>query len=170
NDTVGLYVQDNTPNDEPRYRARFYLDPNTFDPGEAGGHFRARMFLGFEDQGASGLRRLFAVVLRRQAGQYALMGRARLDNDAQADTGFFNITNAPHAVEIEWVKATAPGANNGTFEMWIDGVSVRRLTGLDNDLSSIDVARLGALSLKPGASGVLFWDHFDSRRTTYIGP
>src|SRR6185295_12020578 len=36
NDTVGLYVQDNTPNDEPRYRARFYLDPNTFDPGEAG--------------------------------------------------------------------------------------------------------------------------------------
>ena len=167
NDTTGLFVTDNTPNNEARYRARFYLDPNTFDPGEAGGRFRARVFLGFEDQGVSGLRRLFAVVLRRQGGQYALMGRARLDSDAQADTGFFNITNAPHTVEIELVKSN--GSNNGAFEMWIDGVSVRRLSGLDNDLSAVDLARLGALSLKPGANGVLYFDHFDSRRVNYIG-
>jgi Zn-dependent metalloprotease len=170
NDTTSLYVQDNTPNDEPRYRARFYLDPNTFDPGEAASHFRARMLLGFEDQGGGILKRLFAIVLRRQGGQYALMGRVQRDDGTRMDTGFFNITNAPHAVEIDWVKATAPGANNGTFELWIDGVSVKRLTGLDNDVSSIDLARLGALTLKTGASGVMFWDHFDSRRLNYIGP
>jgi hypothetical protein len=30
--------------------------------------------------------------------------------------------------------------------------------------------RLGALSVKPGATGTLFWDEFESRRLTYIGP
>ena len=32
-DTAGLFVQDDTPNEENRYRARFYVDPNGFDPG-----------------------------------------------------------------------------------------------------------------------------------------
>jgi bacillolysin len=165
-DTNGLYVQDDTPDNEPRYRARFYLDPNTFDPGEALTHRRTRVLLGFEEPNL----RVFAIVLRRLNGQYSLMGRARLDSGVRADTGFFNITDAPHAVEIEWVRSSGADASDGTFEMWIDGVSVRRLTGLDNSVSAIDFARLGALSVKAGASGVMFWDHFDSRRQTYIGP
>ena len=34
-DTAGVYVVDESPDDESRYRARFYFDPNGFDPGEA---------------------------------------------------------------------------------------------------------------------------------------
>jgi hypothetical protein len=29
---------------------------------------------------------------------------------------------------------------------------------------------MGALSVKPGASGTLYWDEFESRRDDYIGP
>ena len=36
-DTASLYVQDNSPDDEPRYRARFAFHPKDFDPGEAVG-------------------------------------------------------------------------------------------------------------------------------------
>jgi hypothetical protein len=34
----------------------------------------------------------------------------------------------------------------------------------------VDFVRLGALSLKAGASGTIRWDEFESRRVRYIGP
>jgi hypothetical protein len=33
-----------------------------------------------------------------------------------------------------------------------------------------DFVRLGALSVKSGASGDVYWDEFESRRKTYIRP
>ena len=166
-DTAGLYAQDDNPRNEDRYRARFYVDPNGFDPGEASGHRRTRVFIAFEE---APTRRLLAVVLRRLNGQYALMGRARLDDNSQADTAFFSITDEPHVVEVDWRRASGPDAADGTFELWIDGVSRQTLTGLDNHLSSVDFVRLGALSVKVGATGTIHWDEFESRRDTYIGP
>ena len=70
NDTNGIYVQDDSPDQENHYRARFYFDPNGFDPGEAHSFFRTRVFLGFQE---SPLRRLMAIVLKRQGGDYALV-------------------------------------------------------------------------------------------------
>src|SRR4029079_10944546 len=84
-DTNGIYVQDDAPSDENRYRARFYFDPNGFDPGEAQSHFRTRIFLALEE---NPIRRLAAAVLKRQAGAYSVMGRCRLNDGTQADTGF----------------------------------------------------------------------------------
>jgi hypothetical protein len=166
NDTAALYVQDDRPAAEGQYRARFYFNPNGFDPGEAQVHRRTRLFIAFAD----GPRRVVAIVLRRISGQYSVMGRARLDDNTQHDTGFFPITNAAHLVELRLARSTGPDANDGTFELWIDGASVHAATGLDNSASGVDFARLGALSVKTGASGTLLWDEFVSRRTIYIGP
>jgi hypothetical protein len=166
NDTAGIYVQDDAPADEDRYRARFYFDTNGFDPGVAQGHVRTRIFVGFEE---APTRRLFAVVLRLVGGQYALMGRSRRDDNSQADTGFFPISAGTHSVEIDWRRSSGQDEPDGTFEMSIDGTSMATLTALDNGRSSVDFARLGALSIKPGASGTLFYDAFESRRLTAIG-
>jgi hypothetical protein len=166
-DTAGLYVQDDSPDHERRYRARFYLDPNGFDPGEALAHRRTRTFIAFSE---APTRRVAAIVLRRLGGVYSLMGRARLDDNSQADTGFFTIADGPHAVEIDLVSAGAPDALNGSFELWIDGVSRIKLTGLDNSLAAVDFVRMGALSVKAGANGALFWDEFESHRKSPIGP
>jgi hypothetical protein len=166
-DTRGLYVQDDTPEDEPRYRARFYVDPGQFDPGLALGHRRTRILVAFT---ASPSRRVAAVVLRRLDDEYGIMGRARQDDNSQADTGFFPITSGPHTVEIDLVPSSGPDANDGSFTLWIDGVAVSTLAGLDNGAGAVDFARLGALSVKQGASGVLRFDEFESRRETYIGP
>jgi hypothetical protein len=166
-DRAGLYVQDETPLEETRYRARFYFDPNGFDPGESNAHRRTRIFIGFEE---GPTRRLFALVLRRLAGAYSLMGRVRLDDDTRADTGFFPITDAPHVVEIEWRRSRGPDAQDGSLQLWIDGVSFALRDGLDNHRGGIDFVRLGALSVKSGASGVLYWDEFESRRESFIGP
>jgi hypothetical protein len=166
-DTAALYVQDDSPTDEPRYRARFYFDPNGFDPGEEEGHFRLRLLVGFEEDP---IRRVFAVVLRRIGGQYALMGRARLDDDSQAQTVFVPIADTPHFVELQWVRSSGADANDGSFMLWIDGTPISTLAGLDNRRSTLDFVRLGALSVKAGATGTLFWDEFESRRQGFIGP
>jgi hypothetical protein len=165
-DTASLYVQDDSPDDENRYRARFYFHTNGFDPGESGGAHRTRTFIVFEE---APTRRLAAIVLKRSAGAYSLEGRARLDDDSQADTGFFDISPGAHFVELDWKRSSGSDANDGTFELWIDGVSRSTLLNLDNSRSAVDFVRLGALSVKPTATGTLYWDEFDSRRINYIG-
>jgi hypothetical protein len=167
NDTTSLHVEDGTPEDEPRYRARFHFDPNGFDPGTAQGHLRTRMLLALEE-GPN--RRQVAIVLRLLGGQYAIRGRVRLDDDTVVDTPFVDITDAPHAIEFDWMAASGPGASDGSFQLWIDDAWVAALFGLDTDAHGVDAARLGALSVKSGASGTLFFDEFASRRQTYIGP
>ena len=84
--------------------------------------------------------------------------------------GFFPISAEPHAVEFDWRRSSAPGARDGSFQLWIDGVLVASLSNLDNDSSGIDFVQLGVFALKAGASGTIYWDEFESRRKTYIGP
>jgi hypothetical protein len=166
NDTNSLYVVDDTPVLERRYRARFYFDPNGFDPGEAMNHFRIRIFIAFDPSGL----RVVTLVLKRQGGAYSIETRVRRNDGTRADTGFVPLSNAPHFLEFAWRRATGPGASDGSLEMWIDGTSMATLAGIDNDLSSIDFARLGALAVKTGAAGTLFFDQFESRRRNYVGP
>jgi hypothetical protein len=167
NDTNSLYVEDHTPLNEDHYRARFRLNPSAFDPGEAQNHFRTRVLVGFEE---APTRRLLAVVLKRQGGQYSLMARSREDSNAQVSTAFHDVSGAPHTVEVEWKRATSPSSGDGELRLWIDGTLQQTLTGLQNNRSSVDFARLGALSVKDAASGTLWWDDFESRRASYIGP
>jgi len=166
-DTAGLYVQDDSPGNESRYRARFYLDANGFDPGEAQVHRRTRTFVAFSE---APTRRLAAIVLRRVNGVFSILGRARLDDNTQAETSFYPISDAPHVIEIDLRPATGPDAFDGVFEMWIDGISPGALSALDNSQSAVDFARLGALSVKTGASGTIHFDEFESRRQGSIGP
>jgi hypothetical protein len=167
NDTQAMYVRDLAPADEGHYRARFSIDPTGFDPGEATGSSRAVVFIGLEDAPA---RRLLQVTLKRSAGSYSLAGRVTRDDGTEMETPFVGIVPGWHDVELEWRKASAPGANDGTFQMWVDHLAGVPLTGIDNDQHSVDFVRLGAMAIKPGASGTIRLDRFESRRESYIGP
>ena len=164
-DTAGLYVQDDTPNDEDRYRARFYFDTNGFDPGEAELHFRTRLFIAFEENPT---RRLVAVVLRRMEGAYAVRGRLRQADGSQLDTPFIPVSDGPHVIEIDWKRAGG-GSDVGWLRTPVDGVAANLRHDEDNP-HSVDFVRMGALSVKSGASGTLFFDEFESRRLGAIGP
>ncbi len=166
NDTNPLYVQDDGPDHERHYRARFSINPSLYDPGEAASHFRTRVFLVF--QGVPN-RRVAAVVLKRQAGVYSVMVRARRDDNSQADTAFVTIPSAPTSIEIDLRAASAPGANDGRAELFVNGVSAAVTTGIDNDTARADYVRLGAMNVKTGASGTLLFDRFVSQRRSRIG-
>jgi hypothetical protein len=98
------------------------------------------------------------------------MGRARHDDGTRADTGFVPISPDPHAIEVAWQRASGGSASDGSFEIWIDGQPAGAATALDNDGAALDFVRLGALSVKSGASGTMYWDEFASRRASVIGP
>jgi len=167
NDQNPLFVQDGTPLDENQYRMRFRLDTGDFDPGTIAGHFRARIFIGFQE---APLRRLFAVVLKYQNGQYSLIGRSRRDDGSQADIPApVPIVAGTHEVEIQWVTASGPAAGDGFFGLWVDGTLLGEVDGLQSYASALDFVRLGAMNLKAGAAGTLWFDDFDSQRTQSIG-
>ncbi len=165
-DTNSLFVRDDSPAAEARYRARFYLDPNGFDPGETSGHQRVRVLLAQDSLD----NRLVTIVLKRLGGQFSVMARVRLKDGSRTDTPFTDITDAPHAIEFDWQRAGSVDTADGTFELFIDGTSVATLSALDDGDSSVDYVRMGVFSVKSGASGTLFLDEFVSHRRTLIGP
>jgi tartrate-resistant acid phosphatase type 5 len=164
NDSNAIYVTDDRPNAEPRYRARFYFDPNSIVMNSKDSHY---LFYGYT--GAS------TVVLRIQFrflnGSYQLNVGLRNDSNTWSSTIWFTISDASHSIEIDWRAATASGANNGSLTLWIDGAQRANLTSVDNDTRRIDRVRLGAVTgIDNSTRGTYYFDMFESHRETYIGP
>jgi hypothetical protein len=157
---VHAFVQDNTPNGETTYRCRFYLDPNTLAMANADEFILFRALTG---AAAS----VFFVKLQYfTATGYHLYVYER-DDSWVAQTYQVTITDAPHYVEMKWVRATGAGTNDGTFALWVDGSApAAEKTGIDNDTLEISTVRLGAeLELDTGTSGTLYMDAFYSNNS-----
>jgi hypothetical protein len=163
-DNNSIYVTDDRPTAEPRYRARFYFDVNSIAMASGDAHF---IFKGFTGTSTEVLR----VEFRRSSGTYQLRARLLNDGSTWVDTNWFTISDASHFIELDWRAAAAAGANNGGMTLWIDGTQQADLTGVDNDTRRIDRARLGAvIGIDSGTRGTYYFDAFESRRLTYIGP
>ena len=163
-DINSIYVTDDTPNVEPRYRARFYFDPNSISMLSGDTQY---IFRGYSGTSTIVLR----VQFRFSNNTYQLRSGLVGDGSTWANSSWLTISDASHAIEMDWRASTGAGANNGSLTMWIDGVQQANLTGVDNDTRRIDRARLGAVSgVDTGTSGTYYFDAFESRRQTYIGP
>ena len=162
NDTSSIYVTDNTPNAELRYRARFYFDPNSIVMTDGTAQY---IFAGRDTSTA------FQVDFRISGGNYQIRLRHYNDAGSVHSTNWFTISDAPHAIELAWWAATTPGANDGGMTLWIDDVQQASLNGEDNDTRRIESVQLGAVSgIDLGTLGTYYIDAFESRRQTYIGP
>jgi len=162
NDSTNLYVNDDTPNAESHYRARFYFDPNSLSMTDGSAQY---IFSGYDASA------VFQVDFRFSAGSYQIRLRQYNDSGSVSSTNWATISDAPHSIEVEWRAATAAGANDGTVTLWINGVPSGNLTRVDNDTRRIDSVKLGAVSgIDAGTLGTYFMDAFESRRQTYIGP
>lgn len=164
NDTSKLYVQDDNPNAESRYRARFYFDPNSITMANGNVH---TIFVGYDGLSKAVLQ----VDLRYSAGSYQLRAGLRSDSNTWTRSSWTPLSDSSHFVEVDWQAATNAGANNGSLTFWIDGSQQANLTSIDNDTYHIDRVRLGAVNgLDAGTNGIYYFDAFESRRLNYIGP
>jgi hypothetical protein len=163
-DNLSIYVADESPRGESRYRARFYFDPNSIVMADGDTH---TIFAGLSNTSSDTVR----VEFRRSAGNYQIRGWLTRDGAGGPQaTSWITISDGPHAIELDWQAATASGANNGGLTLWIDDVQQASLTGIDNDAWRIESARLGGVAgIDAGTRGAYFFDAFESRRQTYIG-
>jgi hypothetical protein len=162
-DNHSLYLLDSTPVSEPRYRARFYFDPNSITMAHLDSH---QIFGGF-DGGGSVLR----LQLRFYNGGYQIRVSVRHDDGSRSYTSYYTISDGPHFVEVDWQAATADGAIDGSLSLWIDGQLRQTLSGIDNDTRRVEGTWLGPWSgLDTGTRGTYYLDAFQSQRQSYIGP
>ncbi|HWQ14413.1 MAG TPA: multicopper oxidase domain-containing protein [Roseiflexaceae bacterium] len=165
--TTAMYVRDDTPLNEPRYRARFFFDPNSITMANGNLH---RIMVARDTSNE-----LVRIEFRRNAGVYQVRASVRSDGGGYASTAWFTISDAPHRIEFDWRAATSAGANNGYLSLWIDNSNSAApnatVGSVDNDTHRVQQARLGPLQgIDAATLGTEYYDDFVSRRTTFIGP
>ena len=164
NDNTLIFVTDDRPNAEARYRVRFHMDPNSIAMANGGSFY---VFNGH--QGAS--KPVVRIEFGFANGTYQIRGRALNNGGKWVNTPWAAISDAAHSVEFDWRASTAAGANNGALTLWIDGQPAGEVTGLNNDTRRVNEGRLGVVQgLDAGTRGTIFLDAFESRRETLIGP
>jgi hypothetical protein len=155
-DTTAIYGQrTGIANSSGTVRARFYIDPNGLAMAN-GNEFKLLLLY----NNASAVSGRVGLVWSNVTGFNIRAGYA--DNaGTYTSLGDYAITDEPHYIEIRLVKATADGANDGTFSLWIDGVLKETDTGIDNDVRAATFGGLdfGApANLDVGTSGTFFLD------------
>jgi len=156
NDTTEKSVRDDTPAAEKRYRARFYVNINS---------------LSMEDNEEFGLMYLLnssnivgtTIILKyTTATGYEIIMGTKNDAGAYSYINAPNISNGVHAIEFDWKASSAPGANDGTSQLWIDGNLIGSGTGKDTDTRQVDYVKLGAMNIYAAITGTFFLDDFAS--------
>jgi hypothetical protein len=139
------FVQDNSPGGIDRIVARFYvLNDNTAT---------ATIYSGFGDT-AGGSNR-FNVTLDG-AGSVTLTDVATGQSVNQSGASNWL------SVEIDWGQ----GAGSGFASLSVNGQAAAEVTGLNNTGAALQSVRLGNLN---GATGVVGFDSYESRRSTAVG-
>ena len=155
NDNHPIYVFDQTPNNESRYRARFYFNPNSLNMAEGDAFYLFQA----QDGSANPAVRL---EFRYHSGAYQLRGQTVDDLSNWTSTPWITLNDTHHAIEFDWQAASSMGANNGYFTLWVDGNKISMLSALDNDTSRIDTIQLGAVAqIDDGTRGVFLMDGFE---------
>ncbi|HWQ12322.1 MAG TPA: right-handed parallel beta-helix repeat-containing protein, partial [Roseiflexaceae bacterium] len=156
-DNVPIYVTDERPAAEARYRARFSFDPNSIAMAKGDSH---AILHGLTASSTPVLR----VELRFSGSTYQVRAGLRDDGGTWRNSGWFAIGAAPHTIEVAWRASTGAGANSGGLTLWIDGAQRADLTGVDNDTRRIERARLGAVAgIDSGTRGAYSFDTFESQ-------
>jgi hypothetical protein len=163
NDDQPIFVRDDTPVAEPRYRARFLFHPHGITMGKNDQHV---IFSGLSSTGTD----VVTIELRYAGNSYQLRASTATDGKTVTSTSWVPITNAQHALEFDWRASSAAGANDGQLTFWIDGSQKASLTAIDNDTRRVDAVQLGGVSgIDSGTRGTYFFDAFESHRRTPIG-
>ncbi|HSV85140.1 MAG TPA: hypothetical protein VLH85_01100, partial [Levilinea sp.] len=162
NDNNAVFVHNTLSAAQSRYRMRFYLHPNSLTMAEGD------LFIIFNAFNAANSSNIM-IRMRRSAGNYQIQAAAR-DNTAWQLTAWYSISNAQHYVEIDWRAATSASPNSGFLYLYING-TLRTSLALTNSDWLVARERMGVVEgIDTGTRGTMYFDHFESRNSTYIGP
>ena len=163
NDTAGIYVSDYTPLAEREYHARFYFDPNSISIPTGQGF---SIFTGSSSAGIT-----FRILLNNVGGAYQLQAQVYNDSSVWVAGQNIAITDEPQLIEIEYKVASATDASDGYLNVYLNDTLADTVSSVDNDTRVIDTVSLGAVnSIDVGTSGTIYFDAFEPRNGSHIGP
>jgi putative hemolysin len=164
-DNNKIFCTDETPESEKKFQARFYFHPRSIQMANGDTHV---IFQGIKGTSTSVTR----IEFRKYQGNYQVRAGLLTDGGTWKSGSWKKITNARHYIELSWRASAAPNLNNGRIGLWIDGVSMGNLTGVDNDTHRIDRVHFGpSVGIDAGTRGKYFLDDFVSRSDNQaIGP
>ena len=109
--------------------------------------------------------------MNNSGSSYRLVMDAQNDAQAWVAGQYLAVSDDWQMLEVEWQTASAAGAGDGYVKLWINDVLVDTLSGLDNDTRHVTKASIGAVAgLDAGTAGTVYWDGFEARRGSHIGP
>ncbi|KPJ82987.1 MAG: hypothetical protein AMS19_05935 [Gemmatimonas sp. SG8_23] len=147
------WVQDDTPDGETIYAARFYLDASSLDVASLEGQrffpFVARAVVGNVD--ADPEPEAYSVGIRGASSDLLLFFEMVEDDGSVVTTegtGLeFAVGPGWHQVDLQWQASTSPEAHDGTGFLCLDSpappLGCVALSDLDNDTGAIDFVRWG---------------------------
>lgn len=141
-------------NTSGKYRARFYLDPNSLTMGNGENFWIFAMRGGGNFLAYVGLRKTTVDGFQIWAWIYP-------DSGGGSGTSYYNITDEPHYIEAYLQRASGSAANDGSLQLLIDGASQETVSGIDNydRFATWNSFRLGAVAGKDaGTSGTFYLD------------
>lgn len=174
--SAGAFVRDDTPTNEPHYRARFYM--NLDNLAGLNGTQPVRVFSATTNTPANSVPEVVKLtVFGNAAGTSKVLGiTAANGTSTTSSTASLGSTTGWRRVEVDFVKGTA---GTGHVYIWIDGnvdtANPNTKVEVDNSAwGGVDSATLG-LSTASAAyrtaqlNKVVGFDEFDSRRTSFVG-
>ena len=166
NDANQIFVTDDTPNAETRYRFRIYFDPNSITTDDWDEFSIVRC----TDEGVTTIFYLSIVYLAAEGGFTTRV-------NYETDTGDGNSTRFPlvdgvNMIEIDWKASSAPGANDGEIKIYTgEDVTLKEtVSNLDTDTFSIGEIDIGIFPWNVN-NGTIYLDDFASNNDgSEIGP
>ena len=163
--SAASYVIDPSPNAESQFRVRFYFNPNTLKMASND------LITIYETYNNLGVSATSVVQIRYSAKSFQLRAGMLRDNQKWSYTNWSPITTAWHSVEFNWIASLAGNVSTGSLVFYIDGIQKNALNAIDNDQQQISQAALGVVrGMDNTTSGIYYFDDYESRQNTYIGP
>ena len=154
-DNTAIYVTDETPNVETRYRWRFYINPNSLSMAPSTVNFMIC-------QTVSSTWATPVCLYFGYTGSDYWIKVADIQDGVWISTSNHIITNGVHCIEVDWKRATDAATHDGFLSLWIDGVLKETLANLNNDTEDVTRIDFGACNMWGTLSGTLFLDDFQS--------
>jgi len=155
-DTSDVYgVKTITADTSGKLRFRFYYDPNTF-----GGSASDFYIIALRNSTPANIG--FVSAYRSSGGIYRIRITAYNDVPATVESARYDISDAPHYVEVYLQRAATNSSADGSMQLWVDGTDAAvTLTGIDNydRFPNFATIRMGPQAVGSGVgTGTIFFD------------
>jgi hypothetical protein len=149
-DVVVIYGYKNLTSVTGKFRARFYIDPNTLTMAEGADII---VFIAYNAASES----IGYVHLRYYGGAYTIHATLVNNSSSNYHTGYEIISDASHYVEVYWIAGVA----DGSVTLYVDGVLAGAVTGKANAtrFASLGSVKFGVCYFQVGTpTGTLYLD------------